>query len=505
MKRSLDKISYVFWNGGFYMQFIMETAALRQLAILKKILCSTEPLSLIQLAEENEVVLTTIKNDLAVLKEMTENKWNFTIKDRKVYLQKPLNEDYDTVYKKYLVEGFMYKFLAITFRTNKPSSVIICQQLYVSHSHFYKKITKLQKMLPENVTIDLNSLTLVGDELKIRCLYYSLIKFSGRPEDFCIYNEDFNNELKWLKKIEHTFDVNFSLYLEKLYAVWLVICTRRYRQKPIKLTNFTLSIINPVQQFIREKLKTAAKEQRLLSEDELLARTLIWYIYPFPYYENSQLATSALNKYQDQLKKSYSFAKELLDIQDSDINADKRELMLYIIDTLYILPIAEVLITIQGEKYEFPPVPSFLPLKLVIEKITEVNKHLVYGLSTYQMNILAKIITHRLSCSLTESSVRPIIINIHSKFGLTIEKDIAKLIRSKYKEFVQIQDSHTIATLKPDIIISDYPEIKIFYQKNKKNSCTFLAWESPNTSKNWQELDVAITSLIYQQIDNQAF
>lgn len=494
-----------FLNGGFYMQFIMETAALRQLAILKKILRSAEPPSLTQLAEENEVVLTTIKNDLSALKEITENRWIFTIKDRKVYLQKPLNEDYDTIYKKYLVEGFIYKFLAITFHTNKPSSVIICQQLYVSHSHFYKKITKLQKMLPENVTIDLNSLTLVGDELKIRCLYYSLIKFSGRPEDFCIYNEDLNNELKWLKKIEHTFDVKFSLYLEKLYAIWLTICTRRYRQNPIKLTNFTLSIVNPVQQFIRQELKTAIKEQRILSEDELLARTLIWYIYPFPYYENSQLAKNALIKYQAQLKKSYSFAKKLLDIQDIDIDTDEKELMLYIIDTLYILPIAEVLITIQGEKYEFPPVHSFLPLNLIIEKISDVNAQLAYGLSNHQMNILAKLITHRISYSLTESLICPIIINIHSKFGLSIEKDIAKLIRSKYKEFVQIQHYHTIAILKPDIVISDYPEVKMFYKKNNKNSCTFLAWETPNTSKNWEELEVAITSLIYQQIDNQSF
>lgn len=484
------------------MQFIMETAALRQLTILKKILRSAEPPSLTQLAEENEVVLTTIKNDLSALKEITENRWIFTIKDRKVYLQKPLNEDYDTIYKKYLVEGFIYKFLAITFHTNKPSSVIICQQLYVSHSHFYKKITKLQKMLPENVTIDLNSLTLVGDELKIRCLYYSLIKFSGRPEDFCIYNEDLNNELKWLKKIEHTFDVSFSLYLEKLYAIWLTICTRRYRQNPIKLTNFTLSIVNPVQQFIRQELKTAIKEQRILSEDELLARTLIWYIYPFPYYENSQLAKNALIKYQAKLKKSYSFAKKLLDIQDIDIDTDKKELMLYIIDTLYILPIAEVLITIQEEKYEFPPVHPFLPLKLIIEKISDVNAQLAYGLSNYQMNILAKLITHRISYSLTDSLICPIIINIHSKFGLSIEKDIAKLIRSKYKEFVQIQHYHTIAILKPDIVISDYPEVKMFYKKNNKNACTFLAWETPNTSKNWEELEMAITSLIYQQLDN---
>ena len=164
------------------MEFIMETSSLRQLAILNKILRSTEPISLIQLAEENKVVLSTIKNDLSVLKEITENKWEFKLKDRKVYLQKPLNEDYDTVYKKYLIEGFLYKFLAITFRTNKPSSVIMCQQLYVSHSHFYKKIAKLQKILPEGITIDLNSLSLNGDELKIRCLYYSLIKFSGRPK-----------------------------------------------------------------------------------------------------------------------------------------------------------------------------------------------------------------------------------------------------------------------------------------------------------------------------------
>ncbi|HGF7846750.1 TPA: hypothetical protein ACF1U2_002641, partial [Enterococcus hirae] len=165
-----------------------------------------------------------------------------------------------------------------------------------------------------------------------------------------------------------------------------------------------------------------------------------------------------------------------------------------------ILPIAEVLITIQGEKYEFPPTPPFLPLELVMEKITEVNTQLTYGLSTYQIEILAKIITHRLCCSLTESTIKPIIVNIHSKFGLTIEKDIAKLIRSKYKEFVQIQHSHTIATFNPDIIISDYPEIKNFYKKNVKKTFTFLAWESPNTSKNWQELDVAITRLICQQV-----
>lgn len=485
-------------NGGFYMQFIMETSALRQLTILKKILRSTEPISLIQLAEENDVVITTIKNDLSVLKEITESKWDFTIKDRKVYLKKPLNEDYDTVYKKYLTEGFLYKFLAITFRANKPSSVIICQQLYISHSHFYKKITKLQNMLPDGITIDLNSLSLVGDELKIRCLYYSLIKFSGNPEDFSIHSEDLNNELKWLKKIEHTFDVNFSFYLEKLYAIWLTICTRRYRQSPIKLTNFSLSMINPVQQFIRQELKTSAKEHCLLSEDELLARTLIWYIYPFPYYTNNQLAEAALIKYKDQLKNSYSFTCSLLNIQD--IDTDKKELMLYIIDTLYILPIAEVLITIQGEKYEFPPAPPFLPLELVMEKITEVNIQLTYGLSPYQIEILAKIIMHRLCCSLTESAINPIIVNIHSKFGLTIEKDIGKLIRSKYKEFVQIQHSHMIATFKPDIIISDYPEIKNFYKKNVKKTFTFLAWESPNTSKNWQELDVAITHLICQQV-----
>ncbi|MEW4424034.1 helix-turn-helix domain-containing protein [Enterococcus hirae] len=479
------------------MEFIMETSALRQLAILKKILRSTEPISLIQLAEENKVVLSTIKNDLSVLKEITENKWEFKLKDRKVYLQKPLNEDYDTVYKKYLIEGFLYKFLAITFRTNKPSSVIMCQQLYVSHSHFYKKIAKLQKILPEGITIDLNSLSLIGDELKIRCLYYSLIKFSGRPEDFSIYSEDLNNELKWLKKIETHFEVNFSLYLENLYSVWLTICTRRYRQSPIQLTHFSLSIVNPVQQFIRQELKKAAKEYSLLSEDELLARTLIWYIYPFPYYANNQLAKKALIKYKDQLNEDYFFTCRLLNIQD--IDTDKKELMLYIIDTLYILPIAEVLITIQGEKYEFPPAPSFLPLELVMEKISRVNTQLTYGLSTYQIEILSKIIIHHLCCSLTESSINPIIINIHSKFGLTIEKDIGKLIRSKYKEFVQIQHSHTIATFNPDIIISDYPEIKNFYKKNIKKTFTFLAWEIPNTSKNWQELDVAITQLIYQQ------
>ena len=33
-----------------------------------------------------------------------------------------------------------------------------------------------------------------------------------------------------------------------------------------------------------------------------------------------------------------------------------------------------------------------------------------------------------------------------------------------------------------------------------KKTFTFLAWESPNTSKNWQELDVAITHLICQQV-----
>ncbi|ENZ7248585.1 helix-turn-helix domain-containing protein [Enterococcus hirae] len=479
------------------MEFIMETSSLRQLAILNKILRSTEPISLIQLAEENKVVLSTIKNDLSVLKEITENKWEFKLKDRKVYLQKPLNEDYDTVYKKYLIEGFLYKFLAITFRTNKPSSVIMCQQLYVSHSHFYKKIAKLQKILPEGITIDLNSLSLNGDELKIRCLYYSLIKFSGRPEDFSIYSEDLNNELKWLKKIETHFEVKFSLYLENLYSVWLTICTRRYRQSPIHLTHFSLSIVNPVQQFIRQELKKAAKEYSLLSEDELLARTLIWYIYPFPYYANNQLAKKALIKYKEQLNEEYFFTCKLLNIQD--IDTDKKELMLYIIDTLYILPIAEVLITIQGEKYEFPPAPSFLPLELVMEKISRVNTQLTYGLSTYQIEILSKIIIRHLCCSLTESLINPIIINIHSKFGLTIEKDIGKLIRSKYKELVQIQHSHTIATFNPDIIISDYPEIKNFYKKNIKKTFTFLAWEIPNTSKNWQELDVAITQLIYQQ------
>ena len=293
------------------------------------------------------------------------------------------------------------------------------------------------------------------------------------------------------------FKVKFSLYLENLYSVWLTICTRRYRQSPIHLTHFSLSIVNPVQQFIRQELKKAAKEYSLLSEDELLARTLIWYIYPFPYYANNQLAKKALIKYKEQLNEEYFFTCKLLNIQD--IDTDKKELMLYIIDTLYILPIAEVLITIQGEKYEFPPAPSFLPLELVMEKISRVNTQLTYGLSTYQIEILSKIIIRHLCCSLTESLINPIIINIHSKFGLTIEKDIGKLIRSKYKELVQIQHSHTIATFNPDIIISDYPEIKNFYKKNIKKTFTFLAWEIPNTSKNWQELDVAITQLIYQQ------
>ncbi|ENZ5663475.1 helix-turn-helix domain-containing protein [Enterococcus hirae] len=474
------------------MDFIVEKHFIRQLKIAQVLIDSPVPVPINELVSTINVVPNTLKSDLEELNGRMTPTWSFDIKEKKVCMKKPPDENYLSIYTKYLKDGFLYKFLLETFKSTKLNTIKLCETLLISHSHLYKKISLVQELLPQDVNINFSDLSLTGNEIKIRYIYFSLITLSQSPKDFCIFEGLINEARLIVKNIERDLDIEFPVYYKNAYNIWIAVCNRRAKYT-IDLKNMYFK--NPIYQLLKHNKKNWLLGE--VSNNELQLLSIIWYVFPFPYFLKSNMISKLINYYEITYSSEFTMAKKIIDGGIDFSHANKYKLfLLLVVESLISLPIIETFTLIDNHIKQYKG--RLLNTTVIERKISSVSIQNNHDYTKKQISILSHIISSHLIELTNQILESPIHIVVCSRYGFIEEQYLSNLINSKYPELVIAFPSTFSQNKQSDIIISD------FLKNDTLNECfnkkEILCWENPVILRNWDELEYLLFKIIKKML-----
>lgn len=235
-----------------------------------------------EISKINKVVWQTTVRDLENINKTIPEFLVIRNKTKKVRLSNIGKYCYIDICSIYLKMSFSYQLLCLLFKNNSISLFKLCDELFISQSHFYKKYHQLKSILPDGINIDLNSLKVIGDELEIRKFYYNLLIISNDPHDFNISS----NFLKYLETISidvsHEAGIIFKSQNKENYLYWLAICHRRSKVQKVK--GFFKE--NYISQFLRDIYAKIPGQFGNLLLDECIVHSYGFYMQDMIYKED---------------------------------------------------------------------------------------------------------------------------------------------------------------------------------------------------------------------------
>ncbi|EOS7767941.1 helix-turn-helix domain-containing protein, partial [Enterococcus hirae] len=227
----------------------IEKSFKRELVIVKILIERNTWVSFKELSEINNVVWKTTIRDLENINKTIPRFLEIKDKAKEVRFSNTGEYCYIDIYSIYLKMSFSYQLFCLLFRNKDINLFKLCDELFISQSHFYKKYHQLKAILPDGINIDLNSLKVIGDEFKIRKFYYNLLIISNNPDDLNISS----NFLEYLEAI--SMDVFYEAGIisksqnKENYLYWLAICHRRSKVQKVNINlkeNYTSQFLKKI-------------------------------------------------------------------------------------------------------------------------------------------------------------------------------------------------------------------------------------------------------------------
>ncbi|EOS8095639.1 helix-turn-helix domain-containing protein [Enterococcus hirae] len=424
----------------------IEKSFKRELVIVKILIERNTWVSFKELSEINNVVWKTTIRDLENINKTIPRFLEIKDKAKEVRFSNTGEYCYMDIYSIYLKMSFSYQLFCLLFRNKDINLFKLCDELFISQSHFYKKHHQLKAILPDGINIDLNSLKVIGDEFKIRKFYYNLLIISNNPDDFNISS----NFLEYLEAI--SMDVFYEAGIisksqnKENYLYWLAICHRRSKVQKVNI-NLKENYISQFLKKIYAKIPGQFGNQLL---DEYIIHSYGFYMQDLIYKEDR--VKSVIDFYTKKIYSPYlNYLKPFFSNKNKKLGLDlihacvslplstdffiknrifdrfyKDEIKKHLLETIYNKVIKNNNIIIDYEKKEILEILKFMVFKYHIQ----------------------------LSSNLFKFKRTSIIVSMSG--GSNAEKYIKNLIEINYKGLVEFWDYSDFKLLEHvDIVITD--------------------------------------------------
>ncbi|EGO5074396.1 hypothetical protein H6227_002550, partial [Enterococcus faecalis] len=309
------------------MDLIIEKNYVRELNIIKKLLDVNDWLSINELTKINKVVLRTVIQDIDNIKRNLPKDWDIILKDSRVKIYKTAQSNYGHIYGAYLKKSFSYQVLRNFFVGTNNSVISLCNDLHVSHSHFYKKIQKVQMLLPKGVHFNLEKLCLDGDEIQIRFIYFNLMSVTDCITDFGFTETSFLSIEKNIKEVLESLRIELSAVGKKHCKYWLGIC---YKRNKNCIDTSNLVHRNPIESCLNKIYRNSSSvlENKMVNESSV--HSIGFYFQPIKY--SCKANNNFLNFYERNFE-LFSLVEGMTNFLRKDKGQGTNRLKLYLIDT----------------------------------------------------------------------------------------------------------------------------------------------------------------------------
>ncbi|MCK6147489.1 helix-turn-helix domain-containing protein [Enterococcus hirae] len=424
----------------------IEKSFKRELVIVKILIERNTWVSFKELSEINNVVWKTTIRDLENINKTIPRFLEIKDKAKEVKFSNTGEYCYIDIYSIYLKMSFSYQLFCLLFRNKYINLFKLCDELFISQSHFYKKYHQLKAILPDGINIDLNSLKVIGDEFKIRKFYYNLLIISNNPDDFNISS----NFLEYLEAI--SMDVFYEAGIisksqnKENYLYWLAICHRRSKVQKVNI-NFKENYISQFLKKIYAKIPGQFGNQLL---DEYIIHSYGFYMQDLIYKEDR--VKSVINFYT---KKIYSPYLNYLKPFFSNKN---KQLVLDLIHACVSLPLSTDFFIKNRifDRFYKDEIKKHL-LETIYNKVIK-NNNIIIDYEKKEILEILKFMVFKyhiqLSSNLFKFKRTSIIVSMSG--GSNAEKYIKNLIEINYKGLVEFWDYSDFKLLEHvDIVITD--------------------------------------------------
>ncbi|EMF0137076.1 helix-turn-helix domain-containing protein [Enterococcus hirae] len=424
----------------------IEKSFKRELVIVKILIERNTWVSFKELSEINNVVWKTTIRDLENINKTIPRFLEIKDKAKEVRFSNTGEYCYIDIYSIYLKMSFSYQLFCLLFRNKDINLFKLCDELFISQSHFYKKYHQLKAILPDGINIDLNSLKVIGDEFKIRKFYYNLLIISNNPDDLNISS----NFLEYLEAI--SMDVFYEAGIisksqnKENYLYWLAICHRRSKVQKVNINlkeNYTSQFLKKIYAKIPGQFGNQLLDEYIIHSYGFYMQDLIYkedrvksvidfytkkkyspylnYLKPFFNNKNKQLGLDLIHACVSlPLSTDFFIKNRIFDCFYKD------EIKKHLLETIYNKVIKNNNIIIDYEKKEILEILKFMVFKYHIQ----------------------------LSSNLFKFKRTSIIVSMSG--GSNAEKYIKNLIEINYKGLVEFWDYSDFKLLEHvDIVITD--------------------------------------------------
>lgn len=452
----------------------------RELIIIKLLIEKDKWFSFKEISEINKVVWRTTVRDLENIAKTIPG--FLEIKDKKVKYLNTGKYCYTDICSIYLKMSFSYQLFRLLFKNNGISLLKLCDELFISQSHFYKKYHQLKSILPIGIDIDLTSLKVIGDELEIRKLYYNLLSVSNDPDDFNISK----NFLEYLETIfmEVVFEAGiiFKRKNKENCLYWLAVCHRRSKIQKIAGEGKE----NHISQFLKNIYEKIPGKFGNILLDEYIIHSYGFYMQELIY--NEERLESVIDFYTtNQYFPYYQYLEPLF--------SNNKQIFLDLIHMYISLPLSTdfFIRNRMFARFYKDEIKRYL-LENIYNNIIE-NNNIVKNHEKHEILEMLKCLIFKYYEQLLSNIFKfeRISITVFMLGGSSIEKYIKDLIEFNYKGLIEFWDYS-------DNKLLEYVDIVITDDTSNRRSDNFIKCEFPITLNYYKSLNSSIKMKILEKI-----
>lgn len=207
-----------------HLKLIVEKQIKREILILNLLNEQAQSISANEIARVLDVSLSTILNDLDVLKEKIPDNWNIEFK-KNIGYNLTIEEGMSTsnYMKDIMLNSPLFQIGISIFNNNLLTIYDWEEKFYVTESTFKRYLTIFRRVLKEyNLKLSTNPVNIVGKESDIRLFYFDFFHSSSKVSQIEYPTE---KELEFFNELQKTNFFGFLQYHRSLD--WLMVIIRR--------------------------------------------------------------------------------------------------------------------------------------------------------------------------------------------------------------------------------------------------------------------------------------
>lgn len=209
---------------------IVDKTIQRHIRILFILSNSSQPISLDNLAKQCGVSSRTISNDIKILQDSLPSEIELTnIPKIGIQLNCPETAHITSFVNELSMDSPLFQVIECLFNDIEENTVQYGERLYLSEVTVRNYLKILQKIVREfNLDLELSPVKLIGNEIDIRCFFFSFFKNNNAMELLPSYKKHIKVYYDSVKEAQHSF--SSVLQMDYRRAVhWLLIIEQRVK------------------------------------------------------------------------------------------------------------------------------------------------------------------------------------------------------------------------------------------------------------------------------------